>query len=140
MAAKIDISVLQKVPLFEGLSRNHLKSILRETQLETIPAGQVVVAEGMPGGRMFLILEGLAKVSVGGRKRATLGPGDFFGEMSLFDKGPRSATVTAETGIRALSLASWNFLALLQEHWPMNQKVLHVLASRVRELERSITG
>lgn len=140
MSAKIDMSLLQKIPLFQGMSKAHLRSLLKQTNLEKFPSGKVIVAEGDPGGRMFLILDGLAKVSVKGRNRTTLGPGDFFGEISLLDKGPRSATVTAETSVEALSLTSWNFLSLMQEHWTMNAAVLRSLAQLVRHLDRSPTS
>ncbi|HVF12851.1 MAG TPA: cyclic nucleotide-binding domain-containing protein [Actinomycetota bacterium] len=136
MTQKIDTNLLKRVPLFEGLSRSDLKAVLKETNAETFPAGRVIVKEGSAGGRFFLIIEGLAKVSINGRTRTTLGPGDFFGEMSLIDRSPRSATVTAETGVQALSLASWNLLALLEEHWALTHKVLKVLAARIRELDR----
>lgn len=137
MTERIDLQLLKRVPLFEGLSKSDLKSVLKETNSESFPAGRMIVREGSAGGRFFLIIQGLAKVSINGRIRSTLGPGDFFGEMSLIDRSPRSATVIAETRVDALSLASWNLLALLEEHWALTHKVLKVLAARIRELDKA---
>lgn len=139
MAEKLKMESLQRIPLLAGLSKADLKRLLAETRLERFATGATIVAEDDPGGRMFVIVEGLAKVSVGGRKRKTLGPGDHFGEISLLDKGHRSATVTAETAVTALSLTSWNFLALLKEHWSMSAAVLKGMATMIRELDSSPT-
>lgn len=130
---------LGKVPLFEGLTKKELKSVLRECEEEVFSQGQDIVVQGKSGGRFFLILEGRAKVTIGGRARGTLGPGDAFGEISIIDKKPRSATVTAETPIKALAITSWNFLSILQENWPITNKILQQLCARVRENEKSVT-
>lgn len=135
MPEKIQMDFLQNVPLLAGLSKADMKRVVKETHLETFAKGARIVTEGEQGGRMFLIVEGLANVTVAGQQRKTLGPGDFFGEISLLDKGPRSATVTAETIVTALSLASWNFLALLKEHWTMTAAVLEGVAALVRDLD-----
>lgn len=140
MAEKLKMESLQRIPLLSGLSKADLKRVLAETHLERFRKDAVVVSEGDPGGRMFVIVEGLAKVTVNGRKRKTLGPGDHFGEISLLDKGHRSATVTAETEVAALSLTSWNFLALLKEHWSMSAAVLKGMAAMIRELDSNPTG
>lgn len=137
MTKKRAIDVLGKVPLFHGLSKRELEHIFRETEEETFSAGTRIVSEGESGGRFFVLLEGRASVSIGDRKRGRLGPGDFFGEMSLIDGQPRSATVTADSYVVARSIAPWNFLALLEENWPMNRKVLVALTRRIREMEKS---
>jgi CRP-like cAMP-binding protein len=76
---------------------------------------------------------------VGGRTRRRLGPGSFFGEISLLDRGPRTATVVAETPVRALSLSAWNFRAALKEHPSLAVKMLKELASRVRTANPSVS-
>lgn len=134
-----DLEFLARVPLFEGLSKADLRRILAETKEELYSSQQTIVREGSAGGRFYLILEGRGNVVINNRKVGKLGPGDYFGEMSLIDKQPRSATVVAETNIRALSLASWNFLALLEEHWALTRKVMSGLCSRIRTLDRSTT-
>jgi CRP/FNR family cyclic AMP-dependent transcriptional regulator len=136
-ANKVDL--LSSVPLFEGLSKKELRTVVKEAEEEVFNPGRDIVAEGKSGGRFYLIVSGRAKVSQGGRGRATLGPGDFFGEMSILDKGPRSATVTADSRVEALSIASWNFLALMQENFSIARKVMQHLSERIREKERSLT-
>jgi CRP/FNR family transcriptional regulator, cyclic AMP receptor protein len=76
---------------------------------------------------------------VGGRTRRRLGPGDFFGEISLLDRGPRMATVVAETPVRTLSLSSWNFRAALKELPSMAIKMLEELAHRIRTTSASVS-
>ena len=77
---------------------------------------------------------------VGDRTRQRLRPADFFGEISLLDRGPRMATVVAETPVRTLSLSSWNFRAALKEHLSMAVKMLEELARRVRTTSASVSG
>lgn len=135
MAKRGKIEILKEVPLFEGLAKSNLRSLMREMQEEVYSPGQTIVKEGQAGGRFFVILEGRAKVVIGGKTKSKLGPGDFFGEMSVIDKAPRSATVAAETHIKGLSLTSWNFLAVLEEAWPITRKILTTLSERVGDLE-----
>lgn len=139
MPKRSELSILRSVPLFEGMSDRNLRVVLREAKEDVFSPGQTIVKEGQAGGRFYVIIEGRAAVLTGSRKRATLGSGAFFGEISLLDRGTRSATVTAETHIRALSIASWNFLSLLEENWGMARKVLVQLCARIRNLERSLT-
>ena len=70
---------------------------------------------------------------------AASAPGSFFGEISLLDRGPRTATVVAETPVRALSLSAWNFRAALKEHPSLAVKMLGELASRVRAANPSVS-
>lgn len=136
-ARKDELGLLKKVPLFEGLTNRHLKIVRDQAQEERFPAGKVIVKQGTTGGRFYVITEGRAKVLIGGKNRKTLRPGDFFGEMSLIDRGERTASVVAETPVRTLSLSSWNFMSLLQEEWSMAHKVMLVLSRRIRDLEKA---
>lgn len=136
--AKDTVALLKEVPLFEGLSRAELKHIARETREQWFQAGQTIVAEGQAGGAFYLIIEGRAHAKVGQKKRGTLGPGDSFGEISVIDRSPRSATVVADTQVKTLAISSHNFISLLEEHFGMTKKVLLGLCSRVRELDRSL--
>jgi CRP/FNR family cyclic AMP-dependent transcriptional regulator len=133
-------ALLSKVPLFEGLSKKELRSVAKELQEETFNSGQDIVTAGKPGGRFYLIVDGQAKVIKGDRARSTLGPGDYFGEISIIDKGPRSATVRADSYVRALSIASWNFLSVLEENFSIARKIMETLCARVRESDRSLTA
>ena len=129
---------LSNVPLFEGFSKADLKKIVKEANEDRFGPKTPIVTEGESGGRFFLILEGQADLVIGGRKRRGLGPGDHFGEMSILDKGPRSASVIAASEVRTLSIASWNFLSMLQEDFRLAKKVMIGMSRRIRELDRSL--
>lgn len=139
MPIKAKDTLLAGVPLFEGLSKKELKAVLKEAEEEDFNEGQNIVVEGRSGGRFYLILEGRAKVLVGDRAKTTLRAGDFFGEMSIIDKQPRTATVRSETYVRTLSIASWNLLALMEENFPIALKIMRHLSERIREHDRSVT-
>ena len=79
-----------------------------------------------------MIADGNATVSVGGETRATLGPGDYFGEIALIDEGVRSATITAETDLRCYGLTPWEFRPLVEEHPELAWSLLQTLARRLR--------
>lgn len=128
--------VLKSVPLFEGLSRAEVKHIAGEAREELFSPGQDIISQGQSGGPFFCITEGRADVVIDGQKVTELGPGSYFGEMALFDGSPRSATIRAETHVKALAISSWNFLALLQESWDLTKKILAQLSIRIRELEQ----
>jgi CRP/FNR family cyclic AMP-dependent transcriptional regulator len=138
MSKKDILAMLGQVPLFEGLSKKELEAIHNSAKVTEFPPGKTVVEEGATGVGFHLILEGEGAVTVGGRKRAVLRAGDYFGEMSLLDGGPRSATVRAETTVRTLGLTSWAFLPLLDEHPSMARKLLLEMSRRLRNLEKSL--
>jgi CRP/FNR family transcriptional regulator, cyclic AMP receptor protein len=123
---------LKTVPLFSGCSARELASLGRFLHEVDYPAGRQIVKQGQTGTGLYVILEGTTTVQVGERTRRQLGPGDFFGEISLLDRGPRSATVVAKTPVRTLSLSSWHFRAALKEHPTIAVKMLEELASRIR--------
>lgn len=130
--------MLGSVPLFEGLSKKELDLIYREAKQAQFEPGHDIVEQGATGVGFHLILDGKADVLIGGRKRATLGPGDYFGEMSLLDGGPRSATVKTATPVRTLALTSWAFLPLLDKMPSIARKLLVELSRRLRGLEKSL--
>ena len=86
-----------------------------------------------------MITEGEATVSVDGVDHATLGPGTYFGEISLIDGGPRSATVTAATDLKTVSLTSWDFNALLDQFPELSRTLLIQLCRRLRTVEKSFS-
>ena len=102
-------AMLKDVPLFAGCTRRELEVVAGSVKEVRHAQGRVIAAEGDTGIGFFLITEGTASVSVGGKPRGKLGPGDFFGEISLLDHGPRTATVTATSPIRMLGLTAWSF-------------------------------
>lgn len=135
--AKDAADVLKGVPLFAGLSNTELKSIAKEAREEMYSPGQDIVSEGQAGGPFFCITEGLANLIIDGEKVSDLPTGSYFGEMALLEGGKRTATIRAETHVKALAISSWNFLAILEENWDITKKILAELSRRVRELEQS---
>ena len=135
MARTDATGVLKSVPLFAALSRGELNDIVDVAREELFSPGQDIVTEGQSGGPFFCITEGRADVVVHGKKVRELGPGTYFGEMALFEGTPRSATIRANTHVKALAITSWNFLALLQDNWEITKKVLAELSRRIRELQ-----
>jgi CRP/FNR family cyclic AMP-dependent transcriptional regulator len=139
MAKKDTLALLGNVPLFEGLSKRELSSILSVAKEIHFDEGHDIVEEGATGVGFHLILEGEAHVLIGGRKRATLRAGDYFGEMSLIDGGPRSATVRTSTPVRTLALTSWAFMPLLDKNPSIARKLLQEMSKRLRAIERVLT-
>lgn len=103
-------------------------------------AGKELVDQGDIGREAFVILSGTASVRRNGRKIATLGPGDPFGELALLDHGPRTASVVAESELRLFVLTARRFNAVLDEAPGLSRKLLGALASRVRELDSKTFG
>jgi CRP/FNR family transcriptional regulator, cyclic AMP receptor protein len=132
-------SMLKSVPIFEGLTKKEIQAVMGSAKEIDYPAGKEIVKEGATGVGFHLILEGEANVIVGDHPQARLGPGDYFGEMSLIDGGPRSATVKADSAVRTLSLASWEFTPLLDTNPSIARKMLVELSRRLRAAERSHT-
>jgi CRP-like cAMP-binding protein len=136
---KRGVHLLAAVPLFSDLSSRHLKRIADLAEEVRFSAGDPIVQEGQPGGTFYVILEGEAKVTRKGRKLNELYPGDFFGEVSLLDGGPRTATVSAETPIVAIRLFRKEFAKLISADPEIALKIVAELASRIRRTHRSVT-
>ena len=103
-----------------------------------VPADSVLARTGAAGNDFFLILDGHARVEVSPRKRSRLGPGQYFGEMSLLDGGPRSASVVAETPLRMLVIKRRDFTTLLNEAPELTQSILETLSRRLRLAEATL--
>lgn len=131
--------LLSNVPIFSALTQKELSAIAGAAKEIRHPEGTVLAAEGDRGIGFFMIVDGTARVTVRGRSRSKLGPGDFFGEISLLDEGPRSATVTAETPITLLGLTAWVFKGLVRQYPSIALKMLDVMASRLRQSSSDIT-
>ena len=134
------IARLAEVPLLEGCSRSQLKAVARIAEVRVAPTGTVLTRKDQPGDEFFLILDGRARVEVSSRKRVILKPYAFFGEMSLLDGGPRSATVVAETGIRLLVIHRRDFARLLNELPELTRSIMAVLSRRIREAEQTLNA
>jgi len=135
MARDMKIEQLSQVRLFSAFNKKELALIARASDEVSVPAGKELVREGTPGHEFFLILSGEASVRRNGRKVVTLGPGQYFGELALLDRGPRTATVLAETPMELLVLGQREFAGVLDEVPHLAHKLLTIMASRVREAD-----
>ncbi|MGH2783720.1 MAG: cyclic nucleotide-binding domain-containing protein [Actinomycetota bacterium] len=136
---KSSLQMLGSVGLFEGLSQKELTQIHHQAREGEFQPEDIIVTEGETGVGFHLILSGRAKVLAGKKVIANLGPGDFFGELSLIDRGPRTATVMAQTTLKTLSLVSWEFLPLLDRNPRIARKILVVICHRLRNERASHT-
>lgn len=130
---------LRSVDLFRELSESELEDVARRAKDVHFEAGRQIVTEGEAGVGFHIIIDGEATVTGGGRDIGTLKAGDYFGEISLVDRGPRSATVTATTDVRTLSIISWDFLPLIERNPSLATKLLVRLCRRLRAAENSLT-
>jgi CRP-like cAMP-binding protein len=138
MAKSDHIGALKRVQLFQGLSDRELRSIARDVREEPYSAGQNIVTEGARAAAFFMITEGRAKIVKNGKTLRKIGPGAYFGEMALFDRSPRAATVVAETQVKTLALSPQSFAAVLADNWSVTAKILAGLSARIREIDREV--
>jgi CRP-like cAMP-binding protein len=130
-------ALLAKIPLFDGLSKRQLEDVAKAADEVTALAGTRLATRGETGNEMYVIVAGEAVVQTGDGRNVRLGPGDFFGEMSLVDGGPRSATVDAATDLQLLALGRREFWGLLDQAPTLVRKIMAVLSRRLRTSERS---
>ncbi len=125
---------LQRVPLFSGLSQRQLKKLARGFKEREFRPGRAVVREGhMDGVGFFVIAEGEASVSVDGVELTRLGAGDYFGELAMISGQERRATVTAETPLRCLMMAFWDFRAFARDNPDVSWRLLQQLVDLLTE-------
>jgi CRP-like cAMP-binding protein len=127
------VDALGSVPLFSACSRKELALVAKQGVRQSVAAGEVLVKEGSAGAELSVILEGTARVERHGKKVATLGPGSFFGDLSLLDRAPRNATVIAVTPIELIVLHQRAFDELLATGPGLAKKLLTGLARRLRQ-------
>jgi CRP-like cAMP-binding protein len=133
--ADAPIAALERVPLLSNLDKKDLKAMSREMSERTFPEGADVTVTGHTGVGFFVIDEGRATVRVGDRVIASLGPGDYFGEMALIDKGTRSADITADTELRCYCMTAWSFRPFVRNHPDLAWALLEAMVGRVREAQ-----
>ena len=129
---------LQRVPLFSGFSEDELRRVADLSRIVEVPAGTAVTQIGEPGDSFFVIIDGTVAVRTPVGAGSQLHPGDFFGEMSLLDGEPRSATIVATTDIRLLIVDRLHFWRLLEETPDLIRRILTILSRRVRRLEQTV--
>ena len=122
------------VPMFAACTKKELQAVARLSTEREVPAGKELTREGQPGREFVIVLEGTAVATRRGRKLATLGPGDYFGEIALLDPGERTATVTADTPM-TLAVVTWGeFDQMLVDVPALGHKIMQGLARQIREL------
>jgi CRP/FNR family transcriptional regulator, cyclic AMP receptor protein len=129
------IKTLSTVELFSGCSKKELQSVARLCTPLSVEEGFVLTTEGTPGRECFVIADGKARVTIGGRKVGEIGPGECVGEMALLDGRPRTATVTAESPMNTYVLSVSEFRSLLDVSPIIVRKIATSLAQRLRALE-----
>jgi CRP-like cAMP-binding protein len=124
---------LSKIWLFSTCSGHDLRILRKALEEVTVPADRVLCEEGTIGQEFFLIVDGKASVRRNGRRIATLGEGQYFGELALLDRRPRSATVVSETEMLLLVLGQRQFNGVLDAVPTLSRKLLAAMATRLRE-------
>jgi CRP/FNR family cyclic AMP-dependent transcriptional regulator len=136
----VEVEALSRVPLLAGLERPELELLAGEFREHTFPEGATITREGRRGARVlafFIIAEGRASVVVGGETKATLGPGDYFGEIALMYDLPRTATVSADTDLRCFALSAWEFRPFVEANPKVAWPLLESMAQRLSEIASS---
>ncbi len=129
--------LLAACPLFSGVGPEGLATVAERAAEVDYRPGAVIVRHGEIGTGFFVIVEGGVNVIQDGKVVARLGPGEFFGELSVLDQMPRNAQVVAAESTRCLALASWEFERVLLDHPKLTLAILRGLARRMRAVAES---
>ena len=124
--------LLSACPLFKGIDAVGLAGLADLATSVDFPAGHVIARQGEIGTGFFVVIDGSVRVMRDGAVVARLGPGEFFGELSVLDRMPRNATVAAEAPTSCLALASWDFEKVLLEQPALTLSILRGVAARLR--------
>ena len=125
--------LLAACPLFRGVGADGIAALAGRATEVDFPAGHVIARQGEIGTGFFVVVAGSVRVVRDGAVLATLGPGEFFGELSVLDGRPRNAMVAAETAATCLAIASWDFEAVLLANPGLALAILRGVAARLRE-------
>ena len=135
----VSMDDLREVEILGGLKDADLASLAGDLAERRVAAGDPIVGEGTGGVAFFFILEGETSVSVGGEEVATLGRGEYVGELALLDpEGPRSATVTAKTDVVLAAMSAWQFRPFVLAHPEVAWTLLQRLARRLRAAQSTV--
>jgi CRP/FNR family cyclic AMP-dependent transcriptional regulator len=128
-------ALLKKIPVFSALSNRNLKKIEKLMDEIEVKAGKVLVHQGKPGFDFYVIADGKARVEKDGKNINSLGPGDFFGEISLIDREPRTASVISESDMTVLVVRHRSFRQLLETVPGLAVDMLVALCKYIRMAE-----
>ena len=129
---------LSRIPMFGSCTPEQLDRLAELGDTRAASDSDDLVREGDKGGTFFLITSGHARVTRRGREVDTLGPGDYFGELSLFDPAPRDATITAVGPLSLVALSRVAFMRALDEIPTFRDSLLHGMARRLHELDQRV--
>lgn len=126
------VTALSHVPLLAHCSKKQLEFIASRADELDAPAGRQLTRHGESSGTFFLLLEGGADVEVDGKPHRRLGPGDFFGEISMLDGGPATATVVTSSPARLMVMSHAQFRDAIKASDELLTEVMHAMAERLR--------
>src|SRR6266550_3032629 len=126
------LQALGRVPLFAHCSKKELEFIARGGDEVEVPAGRTLTRQGRSGDTFYVLLEGEAEVKVDGKRRRVLKPGDFFGEISMVDRGLATATVTSLTAARLFVMSHAQFRDAIKTNEQLMIRVLMAMGERLR--------
>ncbi|HKC18722.1 MAG TPA: cyclic nucleotide-binding domain-containing protein [Candidatus Dormibacteraeota bacterium] len=124
--------LLKKVPLFTHCTRTSLESVTSNTDEVDVEQGRTLIHQGQPSDTFYVLLDGEAEVLIAGQRRRTLGPGDFFGEISMLDRGPATATITTTKPSRMMVMSHLQFRDAIKGNQELLLQVLQAVAERLR--------
>jgi CRP-like cAMP-binding protein len=131
------VQLLKKVQMFSECSPRELSRIASLADEIEVDKGTVLTKEGVPGREAFIVSSGKAKCTLRGKRLATYGSGEIFGEMSLLDNEPRAATITAESDMVLFVIDSRSFWGLCEEAPSVTKKIMKAIAQRLRRVEKA---
>jgi len=134
------VTALESVGLFRGLDKKRLGRIAQQTKPYHFAMGESVIDADSSGrfGRLYTVISGSAEARINNEPVATFGPGDHFGEMSVLDGSPRSATIVATSELDTLGLSAWNLRTLLREEPDIAMHIIETLVARLRNLNEAL--
>lgn len=137
---KLQLESLKNVPLFSACTKKELEKVAKAADEIKMTEGTLIVDQGQTGREAFVILEGDIIIKRSGRKIANLGAGDVVGELSLLDHGPRTASAICATDCTLLVIDQRRFIGVLNDVPTIAHKLMGVLASRIRQMDRTVFG
>jgi CRP/FNR family transcriptional regulator/CRP/FNR family cyclic AMP-dependent transcriptional regulator len=132
------VELLKKVPMFSNLSQRHLREIGKHADQVKVEAGTVLAQQEKKGWEFIFIVEGKARVEKNGKVINQLAAGDFFGEISLIDGEPRTATVVSNTDMTLMVVNKTSFDHLLDKVPGLQRKILIALCNYIRRAEKAV--
>ncbi|KWX20154.1 MULTISPECIES: Crp/Fnr family transcriptional regulator [Mycolicibacterium] len=136
--------VLARAGIFQGVSPSAVAALAQQLEPVSFPRGKVIFVEGEPGDTLYIITSGKVKIgrkTVDGRESllTLMGPSDMFGELAIFDPGPRTSTVTALTDVHAVTMSRSVLRSWIADRPEIAEQLLRVLARRLRRTNDNLS-